>query len=69
MSWYGNDKIQIVYSTDCKFANKKTLNKDKGTISKLKSKKSYYVKARSYINVDGVKVYSSYSKTYKVKVK
>ena len=68
-SWYCNGKIQIVYSTDSKFANKKTLNKDKGTVSKLKSKKTYYVKARSYITVDGVKVYSGYSKTYRIKVK
>ncbi|NLK75680.1 MAG: hypothetical protein GX288_10400 [Clostridiales bacterium] len=63
------DDIQIVYSTDSKFKSKKTINKNEGTVSKLASNKTYYVKARAYITVDGKKIYSSYSKTYKIKVR
>lgn len=68
--WYSNyGGIQVVYSTDAKFTNKKVVNKGSGTVKNLKSNKTYYVKARMYITVDGVKIYSDYSKVYKVKVK
>jgi len=68
--WYSNyGGIQIIYSTDADFVNKKVVNKESGTVKNLKSNTTYYVKARIYITVDGVKIYSDYSKVYKVKVK
>lgn len=67
---------EIVYSTSKKFTDKTTkkltVNKAdtlKTTVKKLKSGKKYYVKVRAYKTVDGVKVYSSYSKAMSVKVK
>ena len=45
-------------------------NKDlKKTIKKLKSKKKYKVQVRTYVNVNGQKQYSAWSKTKKIKVK
>ncbi len=66
---------EIITATDKKFKkNKKitTVNgskKVKTTIKKLKRKKTYYVKMRGYITVDGQKYYGPYSKAKKVKVK
>lgn len=68
---------EIQYSTSSKFTGKttkkvsvkgkKTLSK---TISSLKSKKTYYVRVRAYINQgNGEKCYTSWSKTSKIKVK
>ena len=66
---------QIQYSTSKKFYksktktvtfSKKTLSK---TVSKLKSKKKYYVRVRAYKTVDGKKIYGSWSKVKTVKVK
>ena len=70
---------QIQYATDKKFKkNKKTVTV-KGskttskTISKLKSKKTYYVRVRTYktvkVNGKSTKVYSSWSKVKSVKTK
>ena len=39
------------------------------TNSKLASKKGYYYKVRAYINVNGKKVYSSYSSIKYIKTK
>lgn len=50
----------------------KTVNKAKTTTytkTKLKSKKTYYFKVRTYRVVNGQKVYSTYSKVQKVKIK
>lgn len=70
--------FQIQYATDKKFKKgvktvlsaKKTTSK---TITKLKSKKKYYVRIRSYKNVKvkgkNTKIYSSWSKAQKRKVK
>ena len=68
-NWYHDYGIQLVYSTDKNFTDKKVVKKAYGTIYNLKSKKTYYVKARMYIIVDGIKLYSDYSKVYKIKVK
>lgn len=68
-----NVKHQIVYSTNSDFSDKKWIRvSDKDgyhSIINLKSNKTYYVKVRSYITVDGSRIYSSYSKIEKIKVK
>lgn len=65
---------QIQYSTNKQFASgvkTKTVNSKKTsvTISKLKSKKNYYVRIRTYQNASGGKCYSAWSATKKVKIK
>ena len=66
---------QIQFATDKKFKkNKKTVNVNKQkttkkTVKKLKSKKKYYVRIRTYKVSNGKKVYSSWSKTKTVKTK
>ncbi len=65
---------QIQYSTSKKFKSAKSLtvkgNKNtSATIKKLKAKKTYYVRVRTYKTVDGTKYYSGWSnyKTNKTK--
>ena len=66
---------QIQYSTNKKFkkGNKtitvKSAKSTSATIKKLKSKKKYYVRMRTYKIVNGKKVYSAWSKAKSVKVK
>ena len=66
---------QIQVATDKKFKkNKKTVTvkkqkTTKTTVKKLKSKKKYYVRVRTYKIVNGKKVYSSWSKVKSVKTK
>ena len=66
---------QIQYSTNKKFkkGNKtitvKSTKSTSATIKKLKSKKKYYVRMRTYKIVNGKKVYSAWSKAKSVKVK
>ena len=66
---------QIQVATDKKFKkNKKTATVKKQkttkvTIKKLKAKKKYYVRIRTYKTVNGKKVYSSWSKVKTVKTK
>ena len=66
---------QIQVATDKKFKkNKKTVTVKKQkttkvTIKKLKAKKQYYVRIRTYKTVNGKKVYSSWSKVKTVKTK
>lgn len=66
---------QIQYSSDKKFKknNKSvTVTKQKttkATVKKLKSKKNYYVRVRTYKTVNGKKIYSSWSKVKSVKTK
>ncbi len=66
---------QIQYSTDKKFKNNNksvTVNKQKTTkttVKKLKSKKTYFVRVRTYKTVNGKKVYSSWSKVKSIKTK
>ena len=66
---------EVMYATKKNFKQgKKTvvIKKAKTTsakIKKLKSKKTYYVKVRTYKTVKGVKYYSAWSKVQNVKVK
>ena len=65
---------EITYSTKKSFKNKKTVVvKSKKTtskvIKKLKSKKTYYVKVRSYKKSGKTKVYGSYSKVKSLRSK
>ncbi len=65
---------EIQYSTSSSFKKAKTaVVKKSGTISKkikkLKSKKKYYVRVRTYRVAGGVKYYSDWSKKKKVKVR
>lgn len=66
---------QIQYSSDKKFKknNKSvTVTKQKttkATVKKLKSKKKYYVRVRTYKTINGKKIYSSWSKVKSVKTK
>ena len=66
---------QVQVATDKKFKkNKKTVTikkqkTTKTTVKKLKAKKKYYVRMRTYKIVNGKKVYSSWSKIKTVKTK
>ena len=66
---------QIQIATDKKFKkNKKTVTikkqkTTKKTVKKLKAKKKYFVRIRTYKTVNGKKVYSSWSKAKTVKTK
>ena len=65
---------QLQYSTSSKFKGAKTvtITKNKTTskkISKLKAKKKYYVRVRTYKTVGKTKYYSSWSKVKSVKTK
>lgn len=68
------DGYQIQYATTKSFKKAKTTTVKKykttnKTIKKLKAKKTYYVRVRTYKTVDGKKVYSSWSKAKKAKTK
>ncbi len=65
---------ELQYSTSSKLKNptKKTYSSastTKATIKKLKSKKTYYVRMRTFKKVNGKKVYSDWSAVKKIKVK
>lgn len=62
---------EIQYSNNMKFkkAKKKNTSNNKYTIKKLKKKKVYYIRLRAYKVVNGVKIYSSWSKVKKVKIR
>lgn len=63
----------IKYSTSKKFKKSKTktktTKKTRVTIKKLKSGKTYYIKARAYRKVNGKKYYSEYCKVKRIKIK
>lgn len=68
----GAQGYEISYSTDENFVSDvktTTTKKTTATLKKLKSKKTYYVRVRSYRKVSGKKLYSEYSPAKKVKVK
>ena len=71
----GASGYQIVIATNKKFTSgKKTITIENGktkskTISKLKKKKTYYVKVRAYKTSSGKKVWGDYSNVKKVKIK
>ena len=65
---------QVQYSTKSSFSSAKTVtvsgkSKSSKTVKKLKSKKKYYVRVRTYKTVDGKKIYSSWSAKKTVKTK
>ncbi len=66
---------QLQLATNKAFTkNKKTVNvkgakKASSTVKKLKSKKKYYVRIRTYKTVGGKKVYSKWSKVKTAKTK
>ncbi|MCC7570550.1 fibronectin type III domain-containing protein [Candidatus Micrarchaeota archaeon] len=65
---------QIYCSTSSKFSNSKKITVSKATqvsktISKLKGKKTYYVKIRTYKKVGSTKYYSAWSAAKKTKTK
>lgn len=65
---------QIQYSTSKKFTNAKTktissYKTTKYTLKSLSAKKTYYVRVRTYKNVNGVKYYSGWSTYKSVKTK
>ncbi|MGN0521480.1 MAG: fibronectin type III domain-containing protein, partial [Eubacterium sp.] len=65
---------ELVLATDSKYTKnvqKKTVKKNSTTsytFKNLKKGKTYYVRIRSYKTVDGKKIYSAYSKTFKIKL-
>ena len=78
MQWVktkGVKGYEIQVATDKKFKkNKKTVTikkqkTTKTTVKKLKAKKKYYVRVRTYKIVNGKKDYSSWSKVKSVKTK
>ena len=77
VSWKKDKKAsgyEITYSTKKSFKGKKTIvvKSNKTTskvVKKLKSKKKYFVKVRSYKQVGKTKTYGAYSKVKTVKVK
>ena len=64
---------QVQYALDKDFTESvktKSLSKTSLTVKKLKKKKTYYVRVRSYVkDSNNKKVYSKWSKAKKVKIK
>ena len=66
---------EIQYSTNKKFkkgVKTQKVSKNKttsATLKKLKAKKTYYVRIRSYKTRSGLKITGAYSKVLKVKIK
>ena len=62
---------QIQYATNKKFkkAKKKTVKSTFVTLKKLKKKKTYFIRIRTYKIADGKRVYGKWSSVKKVKVK
>lgn len=70
----GVSGYQIQYGTKSSFKGAKTVTVKKATakskkIKKLKSKKKYYVRVRTYKTVNGIKHYSSWSKKKSIKTR
>lgn len=68
-----NSGYQVSYADNSGFKNSKFLwlsgnSKNKGTIKGLKSKKTYYVKARDYKTIGKTKVYGKWSAVKKVSI-
>ena len=68
---YGAKGYQVCYSTSKKFKKKKRLlvKKNKATLKKLKSDKTYYIRVRAYTTDGSKKVYGKWSKVVKKKCK
>ena len=70
----GISGYEVQYSTNKKFKSSVTKknvasNKTSATYTNLKKNKTYYVRMRSYVKVDGKKVYSSWSAVKNIKIK
>ncbi len=67
----GANGYVIEYSLKKNMSGKKsvTITKTSGTIKKLTSKKTYYIRVRAYKTIGGKKYYSPYSSVKSVKVK
>ena len=67
----GANGYVIEYSLKKNMSGKKsvTITKTGGTIKKLTSKKTYYIRVRAYKTIGGKKYYSPYSSVKSVKVK
>lgn len=65
------DGISIEYALDDKMTNKKTkmVEQSDYKVTNLTSKKTYYVRVRPFIIVEGKKVYGSYTAIKKIKIK
>lgn len=68
-----NSGYQVSYADNSGFKNSKSLwleknTKNKGTVKDLKSKKTYYVKARDYKTIGKTKVYGKWSAVKKVSI-
>ena len=68
------DGYQIQYATSKKFKKAKTVSISKAktvskTVKKLKAKKTYYVRVRTFKKYDGKKNYSAWSKVKSAKTK
>lgn len=64
----------VTYARNSDLINNQKITLKKGsktsvTVKGLKKKKNYYVRVRAYKTVDGERVYGSYSKTVKFKIK
>ena len=82
IKWKKNTKVtgyQIQYSLNKKFKKGKKFNTkkklvkggklSKKLVKKLKSKKTYYVRIRAYVVVNGKKKFGAWSNKKKVKIK
>ena len=77
VKWTLNKNVtgyQIKYSTASNFSGGKSVyikknTSAKKTLTSLKSKKTYYVKVRSYKTVNGVKYYGAWSNAKKIRTK
>ena len=69
----GASGYEISYSTNRKFKNEKVKKagqkKNAVQISKLKGRKTYYVRVRAYKKVGDATKYGKYSKTVRMEVK
>ncbi len=77
ISWRKQTKITgyvVSYSTSKNFKNAKNINvkganKNSYTLSKLTSKKTYYIRVRAYKKVNGKNIYGSWSSVKKISIK
>ena len=77
ISWRKQTQITgyvVSYSTSKNFKNAKNINvkganKNSYTLSKLTSKKTYYIRVRAYKKVNGKNIYGSWSSVKKISIK
>ena len=75
VKWNKNKKVsgyEFVYANNKSFKKAKTVRKANATsytVKKLKSGKTYYVKARAYKTVSGKRIYGAFSAVKKATIK